>query len=73
MVNSAASVSQRSQMPCFTINVYQGTAMTFEIGERVIFRSLHGEAADNALQAYVELFGRERRDEIRAMKRVKKE
>lgn len=39
--------------------------MTFEIGERVIFRSLHWEVADNASESYIELFGRSRENEGR--------
>jgi SNF2 family DNA or RNA helicase len=34
--------------------------MQFEIGQRVIFRSLQWEVADNASESYVELFGRSR-------------
>ncbi len=32
--------------------------MPFEIGERVVFRSLQLEVADNSSESYVELFGR---------------
>lgn len=32
--------------------------MPFEIGERVVFRSLQWEVADNSSESYVELFGR---------------
>lgn len=34
--------------------------MSFEIGQRVIFRSLEWEVQDNSSQSYVELFGRSR-------------
>ncbi|MGB4952045.1 MAG: hypothetical protein WBO55_15565, partial [Rhizobiaceae bacterium] len=44
--------------------------MTFEIGERVIFRSLHWEVADNASQAYVELFGRDRLNQGQRLKAI---
>lgn len=44
--------------------------MTFEIGERVIFRSLHWEVADNASQAYVELFGRDRLNQGQRIKAI---
>jgi ERCC4-related helicase len=39
--------------------------MRFEIGERVIFRSLHWEVADNSSDLYVELFGRSRENQGR--------
>lgn len=44
--------------------------MTFEIGERVIFRSLYWEVADNASQAYVELFGRDRLNQGQRLKAI---
>src|SRR5262245_59342349 len=32
--------------------------MSFEIGQRVLFRSLHWEVADTSSETFVELFGR---------------
>lgn len=44
--------------------------MPFEIGQRVIFRSLHWEVADNSSEAYVELFGRDRLNQGQRVKVV---
>jgi superfamily II DNA or RNA helicase len=42
--------------------------MNLEIGQRVIFRSLHWEVADNASESYVELFGRSRENRGRSVR-----
>jgi hypothetical protein len=42
--------------------------MHFEIGQRVIFRSLQWEVADNASESYVELFGRSRENQGRTVR-----
>jgi hypothetical protein len=42
--------------------------MSLEIGERVIFRSLHWEVADNSAESYVELFGRGRENQGRTVR-----
>lgn len=42
--------------------------MNLEIGQRVIFRSLHWEVADNASESYVELFGRSRENRGRTVR-----
>ncbi len=44
--------------------------MHFEIGQRVIFRSLHWEVADNASEAHVELFGRSHENQGRTVRVV---
>jgi hypothetical protein len=42
--------------------------MNLEIGERVVFRSLHWEVADNSAESYVELFGRSRENQGRTVR-----
>jgi hypothetical protein len=43
---------------------------SFEIGQRVVFRSLHWEVADNASNAYIELYGRSRENQGRTVQVV---
>jgi hypothetical protein len=44
--------------------------MPFEIGERVVFRSLHWEVADVSSESYVELFGRSRENQGRTVRAI---
>ena len=41
--------------------------MNLEIGERIVFRSLHWEVADNSAESYVELFGHSRENQGRTV------